>query len=241
VADAVESTSAGHADPAAGETATGRGSLDRQRIIDAAVRLIDQYGLRQLTMRRLGSHLGVEGMALYHYIPGRESLLDGVVETVVDNLHDDPDLKLVGSDWPDYLRRLALAVRRTAFAHPEVFPLIASRPTTTPWTRPPLRSLRWTETFLRAMTDCGLSGGTAIVIYRSWSGFLLGHLLLDLSVRDVAAAGQEHDQALPLPVPDVIEYPLLAGLDPALLRENSADFERDLELLLRRLAAEFGH
>lgn len=29
-------------------------------------------------------------MTLYHYVPGRESLIDGVVETVLDELYSDP-------------------------------------------------------------------------------------------------------------------------------------------------------
>ena len=68
--------------------------LDQRRIVQAAVRFIDERGLRELTMRRLGAYLGVEGMALYRYVPGREALLDGVVETVVDELFTDPDVHL---------------------------------------------------------------------------------------------------------------------------------------------------
>jgi AcrR family transcriptional regulator len=239
VTDADEPTSGSPAEPPGGEITTGRGSLDRRRIIDAAVVLIDEFGLRQLTMRRLGAHLGVEGMALYHYIPGRESLLDGIVETVIDDLHDDPELMLVGNDWRGFLRRLALAVRRTALAHPEVFPLIATRPSTTAWTRPPLRSLRWTETFLMAMQDCGLGEEAALAIYRGFCSFLLGQLLLDLAGRpaDPTVAGPG-----PAPtdfVPDVTRYPLLAAIEPASLLMSSADFDSELESLLRRLAAAF--
>ena len=51
--------------------------------------MIDQDGLRSLTMRKLGTYLGVEGMALYHYVSGREELLDGIVEAVVDELYGD--------------------------------------------------------------------------------------------------------------------------------------------------------
>ncbi len=176
-------------------------------------------------------------MALYHYIPGRESLLDGIVETVIDELHDDPGLVLLGSDWRGYLRRLALAVRRMAFAHPEVFPLIATRPSTTPWTRPPLRSLRWTETFLQTMQDCGLSAEAAIAIYRGFCSFLLGHLLLELAGRPVgrAAGGEPPHQT----APDPREYPLLAGTEPGLMVASSREFEQELEWLLHRLAAMF--
>ena len=46
--------------------------LDRERILTAAVAFIDDQGLSGLTMRRLGSSLGVEAMSLYRYIPGRQ-------------------------------------------------------------------------------------------------------------------------------------------------------------------------
>ena len=52
--------------------------LDRERILQAAIDFIDESGLAALTMRRLGASLGVEAMALYRYVPGREDLLDGV-------------------------------------------------------------------------------------------------------------------------------------------------------------------
>ena len=61
------------------------------RILRAAVEFIDTNGLSKLTMRRLGAHLGVEAMALYRYVPGREQLLDGVVEVVMDELYETTD------------------------------------------------------------------------------------------------------------------------------------------------------
>ena len=131
--------------------------MDRRTILLAAVTLIDQNDLRHLTMRRLGAHLGVEGMALYHYIHGREDLLDGIVELVIDDLYGDPDVHLAADDWQDYLQRLAHGVRRIALAHPQVFPLVATRPPAAPWVRPPLRSLRWMESFLETLHRCGFS------------------------------------------------------------------------------------
>jgi AcrR family transcriptional regulator len=239
VSDADEPTSDSRADTPDGETTTGRGSLDRRRIIDAAVVLIDEFGLRQLTMRRLGAHLGVEGMALYHYIPGRESLLDGIAETVIDDLHDDPELMLVGRDWRGFLRRLALAVRRTALAHPEVFPLIATRPSTTALTRPPLRSLQWTETYLQAMRDCGLGEQAALASYRGFCSFLLGQLLVELAGRPAGRPAAGSDPAPWDLAPDGSKYPMLAAIEPQSLLASSADFDQQLEWLLHRLAAAF--
>lgn len=41
-------------------------------------------------MSKLGTRLGVEAMALYLYVPNRESLLDPIMEHVADELHADP-------------------------------------------------------------------------------------------------------------------------------------------------------
>ncbi|RJK96056.1 TetR/AcrR family transcriptional regulator [Vallicoccus soli] len=220
----------------AGPPGTGRPGLDQRRILGAAVELIDQGGLRELTMRSLGAHLGVEAMALYRYVPGRESLLDGVVEVVVDELYGDPDVYLEPRDgWQDYLARLAHGLRRIALAHPEVFPLVATRPPAAPWVRPPLRSLRWVESFLQAMTRSGFDDEAAVGAYRAFSSFLLGHLLLEVSQRGVPTGPLEDQQGPPAST-DLSAYPELRRLRPQLSEDASAvEFEESLENLLERL------
>jgi AcrR family transcriptional regulator len=221
----------------AGPPHTGRAGLDRRRILGAAVEYIDRHGLAALTMRRLGAHLGVEAMALYRYVPGREQLLDGVVETVIDELYGDPDVHLrAAHGWQDFLQRLAHGVRRIALAHPEVFPLVATRPPAAPWVRPPLRSLRWVESFLQAMIDSGFSAEAAVGAYRAYSSFLLGHLLLEVSQKGVQINAEDTPDAAPDPGTDLSEYPLVVELEELLSRdETAAEFEEALENLLDRL------
>ncbi len=220
----------------AGGPDTGRPGLDQRRILGAAVRFIDEYGLRELTMRRLGRYLEVEGMALYRYVPGREALLDGVVETVVDELFGDPDVHLEAhAGWVDYLQRLAHGLRRIALAHPEVFPLVATRPPAAPWVRPPLRSLRWIESMLEVMTSAGFSDEAAAAAYRAFSSFLLGHLLLEVSARGVETGPVEEPDTPP--TQDLSLYPNLMRLQPHLAQDVAAqDFEEALEALLDRIA-----
>ncbi len=50
---------------------TVRAPLSCTRIIDAAVRYVDDNCLDELSMRRLGSELGVEAMSLYRYFPSK--------------------------------------------------------------------------------------------------------------------------------------------------------------------------
>ena len=214
----------------------GAGNLDRRRIFGAAIALIDQDGLRALTIRKLGAYLGVEGMAIYHYVHSREGLLDGIVEAVIDELYGDPDVHLESPDWQEYLQRLAHGVRRIALAHPQVFPLVATRPPAAPWVRPPLRSLRWMESFLWNFQRCGFSDRASVAAYQAFSSFLLGHLLLEVSAQGADIGPIPEADPGPAQTSDLEAYPLLRRLQPMLSENRSADeFEDALEVLLNRL------
>jgi AcrR family transcriptional regulator len=232
VVDADAAVVAGEGPPSA------RRPLSRQRIVVAAISYIDEFGLPTLSMRRLGALLGVEAMALYRHVPGREDLLDAVVAQIVDEMHDDPDVLDSPRDgWQDFLQRLAHGVRRVALSHPKVFPLVASRPAEAPWLRPPLRDLRWVEAFLDGLLGEGFSEPAAVSAYRAFTSFLLGHLLLEVASLgaevgplDVLDDGQDLGKALD-------DYPHVAGLRDALAQDHSAtEFEEALEDLLNRIA-----
>ena len=177
-----------------------RPRLSKSDILHAAVALIDTEGVGRLTMRRLGTALGVEAMAIYRYFPSRLSLLDALVESVVAEVATDPASQMVpDDDWTDYLDRLAHGIRRMALTHPRVFPLVATHPTEAPWIRPPIRSLRWVNAFLEGLQDHHFPPPAAVSAYKQFSTFLLGHLLLE-----VAALGLEHppETTAPPPPPD---------------------------------------
>jgi AcrR family transcriptional regulator len=227
------------------ETAPARGSgtrLDRRRILRSAIEFIDEQGLHALTMRRLGAFLGVEAMALYRYVPSREDLLDGVVDTVLEALHHDPEVHLHAKHgWQNYLQRLAHGIRRIALEHPSVFPLMATRPPAAPWIRPPLRSLRWLESFFTVMADAGFSDDDAVIAYRAYTTFLLGHLLLEVSHGNGALPGDD-DESAATPADDrnsdvgLEGYPHLRRLESLLDQDETVrEFEEALESLLDRL------
>src|SRR4051794_18842025 len=212
--------------------------LDRTRIVRAAIDFIDEEGLPGLSMRRLGATLGVEAMSLYRYVPGRENLLDAVVESILEEMQGDPDVIAAPRDgWQDFLQRLAHGVRRVALAHPRCFPLVASRPAEAPWLRPPLRSLQWVEAFLGGLLAEGFSEEAAVVSYRSFTSFLLGHLLLevaalggDVGPLDVLDDGERRNEK-------PMVYPTVDRLQGPLGEDHSAEeFEVALEDLLNRLA-----
>jgi AcrR family transcriptional regulator len=223
---------------AGNELPSARQPLGRDRIVAAAISFIEEFGLPSLSMRRLGAELGVEAMSLYRYVPGRENLLDAVVETIMDEMRTDVETLAVPRDgWQDFLQRLAHGVRRVALAHPRAFPLVASRPVEAPWLRPPLRSLTWVEVFLDGLLSEDFSDEGAVAAYRAFTSFLLGHLLLevatlgaDVGPLDVLDDGEARNEK-------PLSHPTVARLAPALAEDHAAvEFEEALEELLNRIA-----
>jgi len=217
---------------------SSRVPLDRDRIVAAAIEYIDTEGLPGLTMRRLGEQLGVEAMSLYRYVPGKEDLLDAVVDCLVLSMEKDGDvLSTPENGWQDFLQRLAHGVRRVALEHPKAFPLVASRPPEAPWLRPPLRSIHWVESFLTGLISEGFTDKSAVGGYRAFTSFLLGHLLLEVATHgaDVGPLDVLDDGS-----PDydgLGEAPTVRRLRGALSEDHAAiEFEEALEELLGRMA-----
>lgn len=229
-------------DPAHPGSDAGRRSLDRDLIVTAAIAAIDARGVHALTMRQLGQDLGVEAMSLYHYVTGREDLLEAVVEQVLapvmGRVADGPI-----DSWQGYLQTMAHEVRRVALAHPEIFPLAATRHPAAPWLRPPLRSIALVEHFLASLTERGLDDEAAVAVYKVFTTFLLGALLLEAASRQVSTAPLDE----PLDEGGAMVPGTDAGLDldgaPHVVRmrrllsrdENDSEFELGLETLLDRI------
>lgn len=224
-----------------------REALSRERIVTAAIHLIDSHGITALTMRRLGTELGVEAMSLYRYVNGREDLLEAVVDQLVNAIDIPPPGRLQPSDgWQAFLQWLAHDVRRLALQHPAAFPIIATRHPAAPWLRPPLRSLRVVEAFLDGLKARGFTDQHAVETYRSFTSFLLGHLLLETAM----VGGQMSPVEEPLDegradVPNldadlsVTDYPTVLRLRDQLTEDHTDDeFEQALEHLLDRLDLE---
>ena len=57
-----------------------RKALTREAILDAAIEILDRDGMSGLSMRKLGTAVGVEAMSLYNHVPNKDALLDGIHE-----------------------------------------------------------------------------------------------------------------------------------------------------------------
>ncbi|MFJ3599154.1 MULTISPECIES: TetR/AcrR family transcriptional regulator [unclassified Streptomyces] len=93
--------------------------LDRRRITEASVRLLDADGLAKFSMRRLAAELDVTAMSLYWYVDTKDDLL----ELALDSVYAEIDRPREDADWQDRLRDLARSYRELLVRHVWISPL----------------------------------------------------------------------------------------------------------------------
>ncbi|MFI9764729.1 TetR/AcrR family transcriptional regulator [Streptomyces sp. NPDC051963] len=96
--------------------------LDRDRITEVTVRLLDAEGLGKFSMRRLAGELNVTAMSVYWYVDTKDDLLELALDAAFGELRlPDPDAE--GEDWRDQLRTLAREYRGLLVRHAWLSPL----------------------------------------------------------------------------------------------------------------------
>ncbi|MFF4399954.1 TetR/AcrR family transcriptional regulator [Streptomyces sp. NPDC001480] len=96
--------------------------LDRERITEATVRLLDAEGLARFSMRRLAAELNVTAMSVYWYVDTKDDLLELALDAAFGEL-PLPDPQDGAGEWRARLRALATDYRQLLVRHPWLSPL----------------------------------------------------------------------------------------------------------------------
>jgi AcrR family transcriptional regulator len=83
----------------------------------------DGGGLGELTMRRLAEELGVEAMSLYHHVPNKDAILDGMIDLVFREI----ELPSRDVDWKIAMRQRAASMRAVLLRHRWAIGVMESR------------------------------------------------------------------------------------------------------------------
>ncbi|HYO44685.1 MAG TPA: TetR/AcrR family transcriptional regulator C-terminal domain-containing protein [Candidatus Limnocylindrales bacterium] len=125
-------------------------SLDVDRVVDAALALLDRDGAHALGIRAVAARLGVHPNALYTYVEDRAALERAVVERVL-SLADVGALTAPDRDWRERITEYAIGLRRTLHGHPGAASLLMSAP------MDGVTALTVGERLIAALEDGGLS------------------------------------------------------------------------------------
>lgn len=182
--------------------------LTRERIVAAAVALLDEEGIARLTMRRLADRLDTGSTTLYWHVRTKDDVLDLALDAVFGEA-ELPE----GGDWRQRAQALATGWRRAMLRHPWSLSLL-DRPMMGP------NALSRTEFLYSTLASAGFPDVRAAAY--SLSTFVIG-----------AATLQAHDRPVDLGA-HLAPYPALA--EHGLAHDWDATFSRGLAYLLDGLA-----
>jgi TetR/AcrR family tetracycline transcriptional repressor len=205
--------------------------LSRDRIVSAALALVDKEGLASLSMRRLATALGVDPMAIYYYLPNKAALEDAIVEAVNVEMY----AMNVGSfdfSLPFYdLVVAAGRVFRTALLrHPNTLSLLAVRAAPTPAASGPGDAM--VGCFIRA----GFTAAEGVAAVDAFSVYVTAYVLKEVQM-PVGPERDAHEQLRQMR--EALDPELSPNLVRAIDEGRLMDFEGEFELGLQALARGF--
>lgn len=212
-------------------TTKARERLTRDKIVEAALHVMDTEGLDAVTMRRVAREVGAEAMSLYNHVRDKDDLLQGVCDRVMAGFAFPEER----GDWAEQCRAGARAWRRLLQAHPDMMRLFAE--THGPALTSP-DSLRPTEFALRLIREAGLSDRDTVQAFHAFGGYIQGFVMMEGG----SIKGAEHGEHF---AADALEAGISPDAFPVLcavgryFAECDADeqFEFGLDLMIRGLQA----
>jgi AcrR family transcriptional regulator len=201
-------------------------------VLQAAIRVADRGGGQAITMRAVAQELGVEAMSLYHHVPNKDAILDGVVDMVFAAI----ELPGVDGDaWRPAIRARAVSAREVLSRHSWALGLMDSRRNPGPAT------LRHHDAVLGVLREAGFAlpmAAHAVSLIDSYvGGFVLQEANLPVTpssgIEEVAGGILEHLPAEEFPylTEMIVDHALQPGYD------HSGEFTYGLDLILDALEA----
>lgn len=142
-------------------------ALSRDLILDTAVALADAGGIEGVTLRKIAAELGVHVTSLYHHVPTREAVTEGIIERLLA----EADLPLTEVPWEQWVRRFFTAIGDVAEKHPGAFAALQLRPVQGP------QALATFEAALAAFAKAGLDAQDAFSAVKATTLMALGAAL----------------------------------------------------------------
>ena len=153
--------------------------LRRGDVLDGAMAILDEYGLGDLTMRKLAASLGVQPGALYWHFPNKQTLLGAMADRILDGVDAPP----AATDWDGALTELASRLRAALLAHRDGAELVASSYASR------LTTSHARDAFVVAAQRAGLSRAHAELAGYALLHYVLGHTVDEQSRAQLAELG----------------------------------------------------
>ena len=192
--------------------------------------LADEVGLDGFTIRKLADAIGVKPMTIYHHVPNKEAIIDGMVDLVFSEIELPPD----DLDWRQAIERRARSARGVLARHSWATPLMESR------SNPGPATLRHHDAVLGCLRRAGFSVEMTAHAYALIDAFIYGFALQEASL---PATGGDEMADLAESITEAFEpgsYPHLTEFTAEHVMRPGYDFGAEFDFGLPLIIAGLG-
>lgn len=197
--------------------------LTRDQVLAAALDLLDEVGLDNLTMRRLATALGVQNGATYWHFPSKQALLEAMADALLAGVTDDLDPH---QPWPERITVLCHQLRRALLARRDGARLFSGSFFPLP------NALAYGDALVGLLRSAGLSGRDAVWTADTLTYYVVGHATEEQLAAALPDGGAQARERLAAAVHGD-RHPNLAGMLADMAAPHpAAHFEHGLALIV---------
>jgi AcrR family transcriptional regulator len=153
------------------DVAEAKQQKNSEKYVVAAMAFVDEHGITALTMRALGEHMGVDPTAVYRHFPNKESLIDGMLSTLLGNAMEK--FSDSHSSPREAIFNTIMTVRGEFERHPNLTPSFATSMGNIP------NGLLLSHAMIQQLRALGLTGEHLVRCYQMLEGYIMGASVFD--------------------------------------------------------------
>lgn len=202
----------------------GHPNEDQQRIISAALALLDEVGLSDLSLRKLATKLDRKAPALYWHFENKEALIDYMAEAILQAEFHDLTPRRDDEPWQDWLVQTCSRLRNAMRAHRDGARVVAGA-----HLYPAITLIRLFEVSMQSLTSAGIEIQRANLIISTAIHFVFGNVIEEQAMPSLEEVERIDLQALNG------QYPLFAKsveLSVEAIKRGYDEFEDALRLIV---------
>ncbi|THA69269.1 TetR family transcriptional regulator [Streptomyces sp. A0958] len=212
----------------------GTTKIDRSRVADTALRLLNEVGLDGLSLRAIAKELDVKAPALYWHFKDKQALLDEMATVMYRRMLADDLPGPAPDSWQDQLVAYNSALRRTLLRYRDGAKVYGGAQFTGTDHADGL------ETHLRTMLDAGFELRQAVRACTTAYAYTMGFVSEEQGVRPMPDEGRREGFDVGERAERLARYPLAAAAGPEIFGRFDERFEEGLRLIVAGIETRYG-
>lgn len=154
------------------EQRVGKSSLNQERIVEAALELLKEQGLGNLSLRDIAKRLDIKAPALYWHFKNKEELVDFMAEAILEKEFSAFVPLADGENWQDWLTTMMSRLRKAMLAYPDGGRVVAGA-----HLYPAITLAKLSNTTIASLQSAGLPLEIAFQVALTTAHYTFGHVI----------------------------------------------------------------